>query len=348
MKRKTASPRLALAAALAAAALASPTLAQQVILKVHHFLPSTSSAQVKLIQPWCDKINKESNDKLKCQIYPAMQLGGTPPQLFDQAKDGVADIVWTVPTYSAGRFTKSEVFELPWMITTAKGGSQALYTYVQKNAQDEFKGVHPIFMHVHDGTLFHFIDKKPKTLEDLKGLKIRAATRQNSKMLAALGATPVQMPLPQVPEALSKSVVDGASVPWEGTPAIKLSEIAKYHLDVPAGAPRISNTIFIFGMNQAKYDSLPPDLKKVIDANSGLETSAWAGLVGFDDVVAAYKKVAQDRGNAFYTLPDAEYQKWIKASANVDDEWIKEAAAKGADGKKLLDEARALVKQYTK
>ena len=332
----------------AAAAIAAGSADAQVTLKVHHFLPSTSSAQVKLIQPWCDKIAKESGDKLKCQIYPAMQLGGTPPQLFDQVKDGVADIVWTVPTYSAGRFTKSEVFELPWMITTAKSGSQALYSYVQKNAQDEFKGVHPIFMHVHDGTLFHFVDKKPQKMEDLKGLKIRAATRQNSKMIASLGATPVVMPLPAVPEALSKSVVDGASVPWEGTPAIKLAEIAKYHMDVPAGAPRISNTIFIFGMNQAKYDSLPPDLKKVIDANSGLETSAWAGQVGFDDVVATYKKVAQDRGNTFYTLPDAEYQRWVKATAGVDDEWIKEAGAKGADGKKLLEEARALVKQYVK
>ena len=348
MKRKIAISGFTFAAALAAAALAAPALAQQVILKVHHFLPSTSSAQVKLIQPWCDKINKESGDKLKCQIYPAMQLGGTPPQLFDQVKDGVADIIWTLPTYSAGRFTKSEVFELPWMTTTAKSGSQALYAYVQKNAMDEFKGVHILFMHVHDGALFHFTDKKPRTLEDMKGLKIRAATRQNSKMIASLGATPVQMPLPQVPEALSKSVVDGAAVPWEGTPAIKLSEIAKYHLDVPAGSARISNSIFLFGMNQAKYDSLPADLKKVIDANSGLATSAWAGEVGFDDVVATYRKVAQDRGNAFYTLPDAEYQKWVRATSGVDEDWIKDAAAKGADGKKLLEEARSLVKQYAK
>jgi TRAP-type C4-dicarboxylate transport system substrate-binding protein len=347
--RLTCSIRLAaLAAATLGLLTAQAGRAQQVILKVHHFLPSTSSAQVKLIQPWCDKINKESNDKLKCQIYPAMQLGGTPPQLFDQVRDGVADIVWTVPTYSAGRFTKSEVFELPWMTTTAEGGSQALYAYVQKNAQDEFKGVHPIFMHVHDGALFHFTEKQPKTLEDMKGLKIRAATRQNSKMIAALGATPVQMPLPAVPEALSKHVVDGAAVPWEGTPAIKLSEIAKYHLDVPPGSPRISNTIFVFGMNQAKYDGLPPDLKKVIDANSGLAASAWAGKIGFDDVVATYKKVAQDRGNQFYTLPAAEYQKFVKATSNVDDDWVKDANAKGADGKKLLEDARALIKQYTK
>ena len=131
-------------------------------------------------------------------------------------------------------------------------------------------------------------------------------------------------------------------------PAIKLAEIAKYHLDVPIGSPRISNTIFLFGMNQAKYDSLPSDLKKVIDANSGLETSSWAGKHGFDDVVEPLKKVAKDVGGTFYYLPEAEYQRWVKATENVDDEWMKDVAAKGGDGKKLIEEARALVKQYEK
>ena len=334
--------------AAASVMFSAAAVAQTITLRVHHFLPSTSSAQVKLIQPWCDKIARESNEKLKCQIYPSMQLGGTPSQLFDQARDGVADIVWTVPTYAAGRFIKSEVFELPWMAVTSKSGSQALWTYVDKNAQDEFKGVKRLFMHVHDGALFHFTGAQPKTLEDMKGLKIRAATRANSRMIAALGATPVQMPLPQVPESLSKGVVDGAAVPWEGTPAIKLAEIAKYHLDVPAGAPRISNTIFLFGMNQAKYDSLPADLKKVIDANSGLATSAWAGETGFDAVVETYKKVAKDAGGKFYNLTNAEYQRWIKATDSVDDEWVKEVSAKGADGRKLRDDALALVKQFSK
>jgi len=333
--------------ALSMLALSALAGAQTVTLRVHHFLPSTSNAQVRLIQPWCDKVAKESGDRLKCQIYPAMQLGGTPAQLFDQARDGVADIVWAVPTYAAGRFTKSEVFELPWIAVTSKAGSQALWTYVDRNAQDEFKGVRRIFMHVHDGALFHFTSKTPKTLEDMKGLKVRAATRSNSRMLAALGATPVQMPLPQVPEALSKGVVDGAAVPWEGVPAIKLAEIAKYHLDVPAGTPRISNTIFVFAMNQGRYDSLPADLKKVIDANSGLATSAWAGETGFDAIVEPFKKAARDQGGVFYTLPDAEYQRWVKATDPVDDEWVKEAAAKGADGKRLLEEARALVKQFS-
>lgn len=345
MVRRGATLTLAVAAAWLTCTAAS---AQQVVLRVHHFLPSTSNAQVKLIQPWCDKIAKESGDKLKCQIYPSMQLGGSPAQLFDQVRDGVVDMVWTVPTYAAGRFTKSEVFELPWMASSAKSGSQALWTFVDKNAQDEYKGVHRIFMHLHDGALFHFSKAQPKTMEDLKGMKIRAATRINARMLQALGAAPIVIPLPQVPEAMSKGLVDGAAVPWEGSPAIRLPDFAKYHLDVPVGAPRISNTIFLFAINQAKYDALPADLKKVIDANSGLATSGWAGETGFDNMVETFKQSAKDSGGNFYNLPEAEYQRWVKATDQVDDDWIQQANAKGADGRKLLDEARSLVKQYAR
>ncbi len=333
---------------LAAAAAQSQAQAQQIVLKVHHFLPPTSSSQVHLIGPWCDKINKASGDRLKCQIYPSMQLGGTPPQLFDQARDGVADIVWTVPTYAAGRFTKAEVFELPFMAATAKSGSQALWTYTQKHALDEFKGTKLIFMHVHDGALMHFKDKTPMKLEDLKGLKIRAATRINSQMIAALGATPVQMPLPGVADSMSKGVIDGASVPWEGVPSIKLQEIARHALDTAPGMPRMANTIFAFTMNQAKYDSLPADLKKVIDDNSGLAASAWAGETAFDAVVAPHQKIARDAGEKIHFLPDAEYARWVKATEQIDDEWVKTASAKGANGKALLDDARALIKQYAK
>ena len=338
--------RLPLAAAALAVAAAGAA-AQTITLKVHHFLPSTSSSQVHLIGPWCEKIAKASNDRLKCQIYPSMQLGGTPPQLFDQARDGVADIVWTVPTYAAGRFTKAEVFELPFMAATAKAGSQALWAYTQKNALDEFKGTKLIFMHVHDGALMHFKDKAPTKLEDLKGLKIHAATRINSQLIASLGATPVQMPLPAVPEAMSKGVIDGASVPWEGVPSIKLQEIARHALDTSPGVPRMANTIFAFAMNQAKYDSLPADLKKVIDDNSGLAASAWAGETAFDAVVAPHQKLARDAGVKIQFLPEAELQRWIKASEQIDDEWIKAANAKGANGKALLEDARALIKQYS-
>ncbi len=338
---------LRVAALAAAAVTVVPAAAQTVVLKVHHFLPGTSNVHLNLIQPWCDKIAKESGDRLKCQIYPAMQLGGTPAQLFDQARDGVADIVWTIPTYSAGRFVKSEVFELPFFTRSAKGSSQAYWTFVQKHALDEYKGVKPLWLHTNDGSSFHLTSAKgAKSLEELKGLKIRAATRLNSRMLAALGATPVQMPLPAVPESMSKGVIDGAMVPWEGVPAAKLQEIAKSHLDAPAGAPKFANSIFAFVMNQARYDALPADLKKVIDANSGAETSAWAGGNGFDRAVAANHKLAADRGNLIQTLTAAELVRWQKATAEIDDQWVKEVSEKGANGAALLEDARALIQQF--
>lgn len=337
---------LARLAGAAVAAMAAAAGAQaEVVLKVHHFLPPSSNSHVNIIAPWCDKVAKESKGELKCQIFPAMQLGGTPAQLVDQARDGVADLVWVIPTYTAGRYAKTEVFELPFMAVNAKQGSQALWEYTQKNSLDEFKGVKPIFMHTTEGYVLHS-NKLVTQMEQLKGMKIRTATRISAKMVAALGGTPVQMPLPQVADALSKGVVDGVLVPWEAMPATKLYEIAKYHLDAPKGSPRFANSIFLFGMNQAKYDSLPPHLKKVIDDNSGLATSAWAGERGFDAQVDAFSKLARDHGNTITVIPDAELKRWEAATANVDDEWMKDVAAKGADGKKLVAEAKALLAKY--
>jgi TRAP-type C4-dicarboxylate transport system substrate-binding protein len=319
--------------------------AQEITLRVHHFLPPGSNAHVNLVSPWCDKIAQESNNRLKCQIYPAMQLGGTPPQLFDQAKDGVADIVWTLPTYQAGRFTKAEVFELPFLTRNATTASPALWEYVQKNALDEFKGTKLIFMHMHDGAVFHFGKVGPKTLEELKGLKVRTPSRLGSKMIEALGMVPVPMPAPQVPEAISKGVVDGANIPWEVMTPFKLQEITRFHVEVPAGMAKPGNSIFAFAMNQARYDSLPADLKKVIDANSGLETSKWAGRI-FDQPEVQARKIAQERKNTFIAITPAEYERWKKATDQVDEAWIKEAAAKGANGKALYDEAVMLLKKY--
>lgn len=333
--------------AMVLASGASSAWAQEVTLKVHHFLPPGATSQKLLLGPWCEKIAKESANRLKCQIYPAMQLGGTPPQLFDQAKDGVADIVWTVPTYQAGRFAKSEVFELPFMTKTAEGSSRAFWEYMQKHSLDEFKGTKIILAHVHDGSELHFASKQVKTLEDLKGLKVRAPTRIGTRMLTALGATPIQMPVPQVQEAISKGVVDGASLPWEVVPTIKVHEVTKTSTETGPGQRKMSNTIFVVAMNEAKYNSLPPDLKKVIDANSGAEASAWAGKV-WDSTIAPGRKAATDRGNTVNVLSAAEYQRWEKATESVAQDWFKDVTAKGGDGAKLLESAKALINQYDK
>ncbi len=331
-------------AALALAVSASAAAQQEVTLKVSHFLPPGSPAQQRFMQPWCDKIAKESANRLKCQIFPSMQLGGTPPQLYDQVKDGVADIVWTLPGYTAGRFPAVEVFELPFTMTNAEATSRALWEFVQANpaAKDAFKDVHPILFHVHGPGYLHTRDKQVKTLGDLKGMKVRAPTRLTNKLIASVGATPVGMPVPQVPEAISKGVIDGAVVPWEVVPAIKLQELVKFHSETDPSRPALYTSVFIFAMNKAKYDSLPADLKKVIDANSGADASAWVGKV-FQEADATGRKLAVERGNTIYMIPASELANWEKASAQVDDDWVKEMNGKGLDGAALLKSAKDLI-----
>lgn len=340
-------PARALLTVLLLGACASAAWSQDVVLKVAHFLPPGSTAHAKFITPWCDKVAKESAGKLKCQIYPAMQLGGTPPQLIDQVRDGIADIVWTLPGYSAGRFPAIEVFELPFMTKTAEGASRALWEYASANklAQTEFKDVHPILFHVHDEGHLHLVKGPIKSLADFKGLKLRAPTRQTNKFLAALGATPVGMPVPQVSDALSKGVIDGAMLPWEVVPAVKVQELVRYHSEGDPKARALYTSAFIFAMNKAKYDSLAPDLKKVIDANGGAETSAWVGKVWDQSAVGA-RKLAQDRGNQFNTIAADELKKWEQAGQPVVDSWVSEVSAKGHDGKALLKSARELIQKY--
>ena len=146
--------------------------------------------------------------------------------------------------------------------------------------------------------------------------------------------------MPQAAEALSKGVIDGVLIPWEVVPAVKFDEVTKFHTEAAPGEPQLSNTVFLFAMNPAKYDSLPSDLKKIIDANSGPDQSAWVGKVFVDDALPG-KKSAEARKNTFYTLPSSELKRWEAATAGVAEEWIKDMTSKGFDGKRLYDEAKA-------
>lgn len=320
--------------------------AQEVVLKVAHFLPPVSPAHTKFITPWCDKIAAESQGKMKCQIYPAMQLGGTPPQLLNQVRDGVADIVWTLPGYTPGRFPTSEVFELPFVTTTHEASSRAMWDFVQKHSMNEFAGMKPIATWVNGPNVLHFRTKEVKTLDDLKGMKVRAPSRLGTKLLASLGATPVGMPVPQMAESLSKGVIEGALIPWEVVPATKTHELTKFHAEA-SGEYAMTTATMIFVMNQKKYDSLSPELKKVIDDNSGRETSAWVSAQ-FKGADAGGREAAVSRGNTVYQIAPAEITKWRDASKPVAEEWVKEVSAKGVNGQQLLDDANALVTQYSK
>lgn len=333
------------AALLLASALPQARAADDIVLKVHHFLPAGSYAQQMFIQPWCDKIAAESARRIRCQIYPSMQLGGTPPQLVDQLRDGLVDVIWTLPGYTPGRFPRIEAFELPFMMQSPEAASRALWDFVQQYAAEDFKAVHPIAFHVHGDGVFHLVRKPVTTLADLKGLKLRAPTRQTNKLLAALGATPVAMPVPAVGEALAKGVIDGALVPYEVVPSVKIQELVKFHSETDPAEPAIYTSTFLFAMNKARYDGLPAELRKVIDANSGADLSAHIGAV-FLQADAEGKKLT--RGNTTNVIPKAELAQWKKAAQPVTDAWVAEVTAKGMNGQQLLDGARALLHKHAR
>jgi TRAP-type transport system periplasmic protein len=331
------------AAATLLAATLGPAQAQEVTLKVHFFLPATSFANTLFIQPWCDKIARESANRMKCQSYPSMQLGGTPPQLFEQVRDGVADVVWTLPGYTAGRFPTVEVFEMPFMMQNPEATSKALWDYVEQFAGAEFKDVKPLAFHVHGDGVFHMTNKPIKTAADLKGLKLRAPTRTTNKFIALLGGTPVSMPVPQVGDALSKGVIDGAVVPYEVVPSVKIHELVKFHSETDPAEPAFYTSTFIFAMNKAKYESLPADLKKVIDANSGQALSGQIGKA-FLQADAEGKKLTVK--NTTNVIPRAELENWKKVGQPLIDAWVADMNAKGQNGQQMLDGARALIAKH--
>lgn len=330
-----------------AAACTLPAAAQEVTLKFHHIWPPQAMAPVQVITPWCDKVAKESNNRIKCQMLPAMSGGGTPPQLVDRVRDGVDDLVITLPGYTAGRFPTMEVFELPFMTSSAEAGAGAAWEFLQKYSLKEFPGTKILATWVHDKGYVHTASKPVKSLDDFKGLKLRAPTRQTNKLLAKLGAAPVGMPVPAVADAVSKGTIDGFVLPWEVIPAFKLQELVKYHTETDPSRPAMYSAGFIFAMNQAKYDSLPADLKKVIDDNAGLALSKQIGKV-WDASQVAGRKTAEARGNTFIQLSAAETDAWAKQADPLYDEWTADMDKRGLPGKQMLQDARDLLAKHKK
>ena len=337
-------------AGAAAATLGTPlaALAQQTVtLKFHTFMAPQSNVWLTMHKPWMEKVEKDSGGRIKFEAYPAMQLGGTPVQLYDQARDGVVDIVWTLPGNTAGRFPRIEVFELPFMMNNAESTSKAYWEYYQTHCPDEFKETHVIALHVHGPGMFHSATKQIKAPGDLKGMKVRGPTRQVTNMLKAVGAIPVGMPLPQIPDALSKGTIDACVIPWEVVPSVKVHELTKYHSEFDNTGGALYTTTFVMAMNTAKYNGLAPDLKKVIDANSGLATSAWLGKTqqGND---ANGRKVTADRGNTIIQIGGAEREQFVKLSSEIDDAWVADMDKRGMPGQQMLKEARELLVKYRK
>ncbi len=332
------------AAALATGFGAAPLAAQDVTLTLHQFLPPQANVPKLVLDVWADNVEKDSGGRIKVDRYPSMQLGGSPPELMDQAIDGVADIVWTVVGYTPGRYPSTEVFELPFMMTNARAASRAYWEMFETHMKDtEFKDVHILGTWVHGPGLIH-ANKEVRSPADMEGLKIRGGSRLANALLSKVGATPVGMPVPAVPEGLSKGVIDGTTIPWEVTAALKIPELVTNHTEFTGNALYVLT--FVLAMNKDRYEGLPDDLKKVIDDNSGVEFSVFAGGTQADSDGPA-REAAVARGNNIVTLDEAETAKWKEVAQPIYDEWVAEMNEKGIDGQALIDEARMLIDKYT-
>jgi TRAP-type C4-dicarboxylate transport system substrate-binding protein len=331
-----------LVAAGVLAGAAGAASAQDVTLRLHQFLPPQATIPADAIDPWIAKVEEESEGRIAIQHFPAMQLGGAPPALYDQARDGVVDIIWTVLGYTPGRFEKTEAFELPFMVTTGEATSRAFHEYVQEHAMDEFADVQPIVLHTHGPGLLHVKGDGVQSIDDMEGLKLRGPTRVITSMLERLGAAAVGMPVPAVPESLSKGVIDGAVIPWEVTLPLKVAELVDTHTGFE-GEHGLYTATFGMVMNKDTYESLPDDLKQVIDANSGPEVAAMFGAA-MDAGDKVGRQVAADAGNAIYMLDPAP---WREAAQPVIDDWIASMDEAGNDGEMLVESARELIEKHS-
>jgi TRAP-type C4-dicarboxylate transport system substrate-binding protein len=307
-------------------------------------LPPVAAGPSRFLTPWAEKVTAASGGRIAIEIYPSMQLGGTPPQLYDQARDGVVDIIWSLPGYTAGRFPRLESFELPFIAARRSiVNSQAVQEFADAHLKDELGEVHPLCVWAHDRGVIH-ARKKATSLEELEGMKIRFPTRLAGEALKALGASPVGMPVPQVPESLAQGVIDGCVVPWEVVPGLKIQELVTNHTEIP-GTPTFYTATFFLAMNKARYEGLPDDLRGVIDAHSGMAAAQMAGTA-WDEAALPGEKAARDRGNAIDTLTADEVARWQEKTKPVWDTWLAESEGRGFDGKAMLDAAQALIAKY--
>ncbi|MCA2011630.1 TRAP transporter substrate-binding protein [Cereibacter sphaeroides] len=317
--------------------------AQEVTLRLHQFLPPQANVPHLVLDVWADQIEAESNGRIVIERYPAMALGGTPPELMDQVIDGIADLAWTVNGFTPGRFPRSEVFELPFFVQDARAASAAYWQMFEEHmAETDYQDVHLIGTWVHGPGVLH-TNRPVEQIADMQGLKLRTPSRMVGQLLEILGAEPIGLPVTMIPESLSRGVIDGAVIPWEVTTALRVAELVNNHTEFENSYPY--TVTFTLAMNRDVYEGMPDDLRAIIDAHSGLDFSVFAGGTQADSDGPA-RQLAVEHGNNIITISEDNVMEWRQAAQPVYDEWVADMLEQGIDGQALIDEARGLMDEY--
>ena len=320
---------------VASAAASTPwhqALAQEE-LKLHSFVPPTHVIWTDVLVPWSQEVAKLSNNKLTVRLFPSMQLGGKPPELYRQVVQGITDASFTLPGYTSADFPMMALTELPGTATSADDGTRKLWANFDRFLAREYKDTKVLMLWNSDTASLMSKSKPIRTLEDLKGMKIRTPSAAQSAQLEALGATPIDMPVTQIYNNLDRGVIDASMIPMSAALDFKLIEVARYFtIDAPLG-----RSPFLVALNKARYDKLPGDLRKVIDDTTGLPLSL-KGAATYDkknrEAVEAAGKTRE-----LIRLSAEERARWQEAFKPM-------IARKVEEGEKAGLPARGLVSAY--
>ena len=317
---------------LLVAAIPATSVAKTIQLKFAHPYPAMHAQHKGVLVPWAKKIESASNGALKIRFIPGGALG-KPGQAYAMVEKNVADIGWDIADYSPGRFPLTTVIELPFMVNTAEKASVALWkTYEQfPEFQEEYADTKLLMLSCHAPGVFATVKKPIKSLADLKGMKIKTASSFTTSALQLFGAVPVTQPVTETYTSLERGVLDGVVMPYDGMVIFKVDELLKYY--TPAD---FYSMVFWIAINKKKFESLPDNLKQVIEENSGLALSRTHGK-SFDESYASMKQICIKSGMQEVNFPEAEMQKLVELTSPLKEKWVQEMEAKGLPGRAVLD-----------
>lgn len=327
--------RTAVTLILGAAMLAGVTMttrAQE--LRLSTFVPPVHVIYREILVPWAEEVAKATKGEVKVTLYPSMQLGGRAPELFRQAVDGVADLVFTLPGYTSPAFPRTQMIELPGLKPDGLAATNMMWDLLDPYLLPEFEGTKVIALWGAEDAGLITRGKPIRSLDDLKGMRMRAPSAAQAKQLEVMGAVPVVMAMPDVYLSLERGVMDGAMVPFSAIVDFRLGEVGKTYT---VAGPLFGRSSFLIAMNKKKYDSLSPAARAAIDKLSGRELSLKATQVYLKRSAEGVDSV---RGKGEIVALPAEEQKRISAVLRpIITDWIKESEAKGIPAREMLKRA---------
>jgi len=300
------------------------------------FFPAPHKNSV-LADEWGKEIAKRTNGKVQVTMF----YGGTltpADKCYDGVVKGISDIGFSFLSYTMGKFPLCEVIDLPLGSRTAVGATRLVNDFYKKFQPKELDETKLMYLHAHGPAFVH--TKKPVyKLEDLKGMKIRG-TGTTTKVVANLGGTPVAMPMSDAYDAISRGVVEGVVCPVEALQGWKLGEVVKFTTQNYGSA---YNMVFFVVMNKNKWNSLSPDIQKIIEQVN----EEWIVKQGqlWDEIDKLGIDFAVKQGDTIIPLSKEEDARWAKAVSPMFDEYVKDKSAKGLPAEEALKFCQERLKQ---